>query len=141
LEAAELRVLRAGCVLLVALTAGACASSSALACRPGERPAVMESLYFGTAKAGGSVTRAEWSEFVNQVVTPRFPQGLTSWEATGQWQHANGMIESETSHVLHLVHPDTEKSETAINEVVNKYKEQFQQEAVLRVRSKACVSF
>jgi hypothetical protein len=101
----------------------------------------MESMYFGTARPGGIVTPEEWREFVNQVVTPRFPQGLTSWEASGQWQAVTGVIEREASHVLHLVHPDTEESELAVNEVMSKYKAEFQQEAVLRVRSSACMSF
>ncbi|MGH6636071.1 MAG: DUF3574 domain-containing protein, partial [Gammaproteobacteria bacterium] len=62
---------------------------------------------FGTAKPGGSVTSQEWQEFMNQVVTPHFPEGLTSWEASGQWQSVTGVIEREASHVLHIVHPDT----------------------------------
>jgi uncharacterized protein DUF3574 len=51
------------------------------------------------------------------------------------------VIEREASHVLHLVHPDTEESELAVSEVMSKYKAEFQQEAVLRVRSSACMSF
>ena len=38
------------------------------------------------------------------------------------------------------IHPDTEESELAVNEVMSKYKAEFQQEAVLRVRSSACMS-
>lgn len=101
----------------------------------------MEAMYFGAAKPGGRVTPEEWREFVHRVVTPRFPQGLTSWEASGQWQGATGVIEREASQVLHLVHPDSEKSELAVKEVISKYKAEFGQEAVLRVRSRACVSF
>ncbi len=101
----------------------------------------MEAMYFGTAKPDGMVTPEEWRAFIERVVTPRFPQGLTSWEASGQWQRASGVIERERSHVLHLVHPGTEKSELAISEIVSKYKTEFRQDAVLRVRSRACVSF
>jgi Protein of unknown function (DUF3574) len=101
----------------------------------------MEAMYFGTARPGGVVTREEWRDFVNRVVTPRFPQGMTTWEASGQWQAATGTIQREASHVLQLVHPDTEKTELAVSEIIAEYKAQFQQEAVLRVRSNACSSF
>jgi hypothetical protein len=45
------------------------------------------------------------------------------------------------SYILHLVHPDDAPSETAVSELVAAYKTQFQQEAVLRVKTHACVSF
>jgi hypothetical protein len=123
------------------LAVAACASNPRTACRPGEGPMVIESMYFGTAKPGGMVTPDDWAAFVTQVVTPRFPQGLTSWDASGQWRGAAGVIEREASHVLHLTHPDTAENDLAVSEIMSRYKTQFQQEAVLRVRSNACVSF
>lgn len=132
--------IRVSSVFTIALALGACASSQLWSCRTGEYLAVMDSMYFGTVKPGGSVTAQEWHEFMNQVVTPHFPEGLTSWEASGQWQSAAGVIEREASHVLHIVHPDTEESERAVREVMSRYKTEFQQQAVLRVRSSACMS-
>src|SRR5688500_10226298 len=35
------------------------------------------------------------------------PEGLTVWEADGQWRSAAGTIDHEQSKVLLLVHPDT----------------------------------
>jgi hypothetical protein len=101
----------------------------------------MDLLYFGTARPDGVVTPEEWSAFVDRLVTPRFPQGLTSWAAAGQWQTGTGMVEREASHVLSVVHSDTEENERAIREIASKYKAEFQQEAVLRVRSRACMSY
>ena len=140
-EERDLRWIRVSSLLTLTLAVGACASNPLWTCRTGERAVVMDALYFGTARPDGVVTADEWSEFINQVVTPRFPQGLTSWEAAGQWQTATGAIEREASHVLYVVHPDTEASELAVREIMSAYKTAFQQEAVLRVRSRACVSF
>ena len=97
-------------------------------------------LYFGTAKPGGSVSSEEWSAFLAQVVTPRFPAGLSVWPASGQWQSADGSITKENSFVLSLVHAQDEATERAIQAVIAQYKSQFQQEAVLRVKSYACTS-
>ena len=134
--------MRIAAALVLALALGACASTPRTACAPGSEPMVHESIYFGTAKpAGGVVTPAEWRDFLAGTVTPRFPQGLTVAEATGQWRGADGAIVEEASHVLVLLHPDDAANERAVREIVAAYKARFQQEAVLRVRSGACASF
>lgn len=80
--------------------------------------------------AGGiSVSVAEWGGFLEATVTPRFPQGLSVTEASGQWRGADGVIVREPTHVLHLVHADDARSEMLVGEIVAAYKSQFQQEA------------
>lgn len=118
-----------------------CASISEPTCGAGAENAVNELLYFGTAKPNGVVTLDDWARFLNNSVTPRFPKGLTAWQASGQWQGADGAIVREASYVLNLLHPDDEHSENAIRAITAEYKSRFRQEAVLRVKSYACVSF
>lgn len=137
----ELNWFRVAGVVAVSLAVTACASSPRLTCGAGEQRGVLTSLYFGTVRPGGVVTADQWRAFVDRVVTPRFPQGLTSWEASGQWRSATGMIEREASYVLHVAHPDTDENELAVREITSTYKTEFQQEAVLRVRANACMSF
>lgn len=110
-------------------------------CRSGEQAAVTESIYFGTNKPGGVVSKEEWAVFVNESVTPAFPEGLTSWAASGQWRMATGTIEREVSYILQLTHDDSPQRNQAIQTIVDKYKRDFQQEAVLRVRSRTCIRF
>ncbi|MHB8808893.1 MAG: DUF3574 domain-containing protein [Desulfobulbaceae bacterium] len=127
--------------IALALTLAGCASAPALRCDAGEQLLVSEMLYFGTEKPGGVVTAEEWSWFLRDVVTPRFPEGLTAWPASGQWRSAGGEVTREASHVLNLIHPETEAAESAVRETVTEYKNRFRQEAVLRVKGNACVSF
>ena len=134
--AAPLQVVMA--LLLSAATA--CTMGAAPGCAATERRLVQDLLYFGTAKPTGVVTPAEWTDFLGDVVTPRFPQGLTVWQASGQWRGADGAIVREPSFVLSLIHPADEASEAAIRAIIGEYKARFRQEAVLRVRSQACVS-
>ena len=110
-------------------------------CRAGEQKAVMDTLYFGTSMPGGRVTADDWQKFLAEVITPRFPDGLTAWAAAGQWKDPAGLLQKEESYVLHLVHDDTGRADRSIHEIVKAYKERFQQQAVLRVRSPACMSF
>jgi hypothetical protein len=122
-------------------TLTACSSTYIISCKDGDQLAIHDSLFFGTAKPNGVVTSEDWAEFLANKVTPRFPQGLTSSRASGQWRGADGEIVYEDSHVLQLLHPNDAASEQAIREVVETYKIQFQQESVLRIRSHACASF
>ena len=122
------------------LLSGGCSTAPAIRCAPGERPSVTETLYFGRATPTGVVSDEDWSAFLRDVVTPRFPAGLTSWQAMGQWRSADGSLTREDSFVVNLVHPPAGTADADIAAIVSAYKERFQQEAVLRVRGSGCAS-
>lgn len=124
-------------MLLASLTA--CASPPPR-CHSGERLAVEDTLYFGTQRPNGVVTTDEWSHFLGEVVTPRFPRGLTVVDASGQWLSASGTPVRESTHFLQLVHPDDAADDALVAGVVSEYKGRFAQESVLRVKVQACVS-
>jgi hypothetical protein len=56
---------------------------------------IRTTLYFGLARPKGSVTELEWQIFLRDEVTRRFPDGLTVWEAEGQWRTPAGSIDHE----------------------------------------------
>ena len=124
-----------------AITVSACSSTYIVSCRDGYQLAVHDSLYFGTAKPDGVVSAEDWARFLESTATPRFPQGLTSTRASGQWRGPDGEIVREDSHVLQLLHPDDEPTEKAIRELIDIYKRQFKQNAVLRTTFHTCASF
>jgi hypothetical protein len=100
---------------------------------------VRETLYFGRNRpGGGTVSNPEWQSFLAEVVTPRFPAGLTVLEGSGQWRGATGAVEREQSEVVTLFHPDDQASRQAVREIAAEYKRRFQQEAVLRESSRSC---
>src|SRR5918993_5826829 len=76
-------------------------------CGATSAPQLRTTLYFGLARPKGAVTELEWQIFLRDEVTKRFPEGLTVWEAQGQWRTPAGTIDQERSKVLLLVHPDT----------------------------------
>lgn len=99
-------------------------------------------IYFGLQRRDGTrVTDQEWTSFVEQVVTPRFPSGLTIFDATGQWRNAANLVEREPSKVLVIFHPNSTSLHAAIDEMRRLYCERFNQEAVLKVTSPARVAF
>src|SRR5262245_54042185 len=128
-------------VAAFAVTVSACSSTHIVRCKDGDHLAIHDSLYFGTVKPGGVVSSEDWAKFLETTVTPRFPKGLTSSRASGQWLGVDGEIVREDSHVLQLLHPDDVTTEKAIRELIETYKTQFKQEAVMRIRSHTCASF
>lgn len=89
----------------------------------------------------GRVTESDWQKFLANVITPRFPKGVTSWVAAGQWQNRDGSLARERSYVVLLIHPDSPQSDRAISEIIATYRKRFRQEAILHVRSPAQISF
>ena len=83
---------------------------------------------------GTVVSDAEFFAFLDAQITPRFPDGLTLLEAYGQFRNAAGDIIKEKSFLLILLYPveDFRQASRRINAIREEYKEQFQQESVLR---------
>ena len=125
--------------LMTSLTA--CVSAPPPGCHGGEQAAVADTLYFGTREPHGVVTDEEWTGFLKDVVTPRFPRGFTVTDASGQWLSASGAPVRESTHILYLVHPDNEANDALLARVITEYRTRFAQESVLRVKVKACVAF
>lgn len=136
-------------VLLLGISATACApatvqmpSLSSGPSAPAVQSSISDRLYFGRSiPGGGTVSQADWAAFLREVVTPRFPAGLTVWRAEGQWQDKSGAVVREESFVLELIHPADVRSDSAVREVIAEYKRRFGQEAVFRVQDRVQVSF
>jgi hypothetical protein len=119
-------------VLIAALLLTSCAHDAWVADR----------IFFGRSiPGGGLVSDADWTAFMTEVVTPRFPDGLTIHAATGQWREATGTIVTEPVMVIEILHPRSDATDRAVEEIMHAYRTKFRQEAVLRVRERAQVGF
>ena len=99
-------------------------------------------LLFGRARPNGTVVSdEEWRAFVDQEVTPRFPDGLTILEATGQYRNRAGRLIQEPTKVLLIVHPPDARSRAAIDEIRALYRKRFDQESVLLLSTISRASF
>lgn len=118
------------------------AAGPSAACEPGDIAMTRNILYFGRHRPdGGAVDDAQWRAFVDDVLTPRFPDGLTIMSATGQWRGGNGAIEREPSEVVTILHAGDATARRAIDEVIDEYRRRFAQESVLRERGTTCARF
>lgn len=135
-------------LFLVALLAlAACAQpapppqppSQAAQCAAPLKPGLEVGLYFGRDKpGGGQVSEAEWTAFLADVVTPRFPDGLSVVDAGGQFRAPSGRIVRERSKLVVVIVFDAPLHRVKIGEVVETYKQRFGQHSVLQTEQPIC---
>jgi hypothetical protein len=95
---------------------------------------IQADLFFGrNIPEGQEVSESEFQTFVDSVITPRFPAGLTIFDANGQFQDSTGTIIEEPSKVISIIFEDTLDNETSINQIIGAYLQQFSQESALTV--------
>jgi hypothetical protein len=97
---------------------------------------VQERLFFGLQAPTGEIADAEWERFVETVVTPRFPAGLTIVHATGQWQSRDHRVSRESSRVVEIIHDESNEASRRIAEIATEYKTRYRQESVLVARAR-----
>lgn len=136
-------------VVLVALMLNGCVEPAQQAMPPKSVPLcstgdsmMQTTLYFGLNRpVGPTITTAEWQSFVDQQVTPRFKDGLSVFDAKGQWLGNDGKLARENSKALMLIHTPGAEIEQKIEALRTHYKQQFVQDSVMRVDTLVCVAF
>ncbi|MGF7172870.1 DUF3574 domain-containing protein [Azospirillum doebereinerae] len=106
-------------------------------------PMIEATLFFGRNIGDAvGVSERDWSQFLDQEVTPRFPDGLTVHDGSGHWRDSRtGRLVREPSKILILLTPRDGDSLLSIQEIVDRYKERFHQQSVGTVMRPACVGF
>lgn len=115
---------------------------AASAARSKQETLTKDELYFGMSKPGGGmISEAQWEQFLNSEITPRFRDGLTVLDGYGQYLNSAGILTREKTKVVILIYSPNPEKNQAINEIIDSYKQKFQQESVLRVSSTVQVAF
>ena len=111
---------------------------------------VRSELYFGVGREDGDARReqtdaisdAQWRAFLDREVTTRFPDGLTVFDAYGQWlfRGAAGPERLRTK-VLVVLHEDTPQRRNDIEAIRLAWKQATHHQSVLWARQAVDVSF
>jgi Protein of unknown function (DUF3574) len=129
-------------VLLLPLL-GNSASAQPAACSAPLKPQQVAELLLGR-KIGDrlGVSETQFLNFLDREITPRFPDGLTVYDARGQYRDSErSRIVREPSKVVMIVLPGKPEDMTHLNEIADAYKKRFRQQSVGIVLRQACVSF
>jgi hypothetical protein len=127
-------------VLVLAQTT---AAGAQLSCSAAQKPMMEVELMFGRnigSRLG--VTNARWAAFLAREVTPRFPDGLTVFDTSGQWRDAKKKtVVREPSKIVRIIMPADAQASEKIEAIASAYKKQFRQDSVGVLTRPACVSF
>ncbi|MDZ4811092.1 MAG: DUF3574 domain-containing protein [Pseudomonadota bacterium] len=111
-------------------------------CQKGEILLHRSTLYFGASRPGGVVVDAvQWGQFLTDVVTPAFPDGLTWFDAQGQWRGSSNRVEQEHARLIVLLHAGDAATQSRVDLIAESYKRVFAQESVLQERAAVCARF
>jgi hypothetical protein len=130
-------------VICLAALAG-CGQMGGTACLlPSQQTMLQIDMFFGRDIDGRPpVGDAEWDAFARQVITPRFPDGFTIFDARGQWLNpATRRIGGEASKMVRIdtvAGPDTA---ARVRGIADAYRARFHQDAVGVVSSAVCGVF
>jgi hypothetical protein len=137
LRAAVLAPVLLACVFSV--EAGAAAAAER--CRPPLEPWDQVELYLGRGLGGDAVVSEEaFQDFLAEVVTPRFPEGLSVVDVAGQFRVGEEIVREPTKLLILLV-PDAAEVAPEVGEIIAAYKERFDQLSVLQAEHPVCVVF
>ncbi|HEY6488477.1 MAG: DUF3574 domain-containing protein [Terracidiphilus sp.] len=102
-------------------------------------------LYFGLGPADHpekGIGEAEWRDFLDNEVTPRFPSGLSVLDVYGQWQGKGQQApERLRSKMLIIDFPDSQENRGKIEAIRTAWKAKTGDQSVLRVIEPVDVSF
>ena len=127
--------------LVLALAGGA--DAQLVDCLGGQRPTQVAELMFGRNIGNRiGVSEGDFGRFVDREIMSRFPNGLTVFNAAGQWRdEVSNKIAREPSKVVQIVLPGQVDDIARLNEIVEAYKRRFKQQSVVMLVRPACVSF
>ena len=126
---------------LLAGGVGGCLTSGVATCGLTAKPHVVAELIFGRNIGDRlGVGEGEFRRFVDEEVTPRFPDGFTVLDGRGQWREG-GRIVREPSKVLVVALVEEERGRAELAAIAEAYKARFRQHSVITILRPGCVSF
>jgi len=136
-----MRAIFAWVLIVAALSAGA-AQAAPHGCPEGMRSATTAELFFGRNVGWtGQVSDTDWRTFLDEEVTPRFPDGLSVSDVYGQWRSPAGAFVRQGTKALFIVLAGRPDEQQRLGQIRDAYKRRFHQQAVLLVEQAACISF
>jgi hypothetical protein len=129
--------------VLAAFVLNGCAALAPLPCGARQSGEVAELLFGRDIAGGGTVSEDQWRRFVDQEITPRFPQGITLIDAAGQWRDPtrSAVIREKSKLVMIALAGEATDRDQRLDAIAEAYKRRFRQQSVGVIVRPACISF
>jgi len=130
-------MMRAGTLILV-MALGACASAPEMAaCPMGQEELRTAQLFLGRGAPKSGAVEQDIRRFVDEEISPRFPDGVTVMDGGGAWKGSENLLVREATKVVLIVMPRTGGPER-VEAVRAAYRSRFQQDTALLINQSSC---
>lgn len=126
-------------VALAGLALAGCATAPKLACPAGQAQMRTAQLFL-EAKSPARLNDAALRRFVEQEVTPRFPDGVTMVAGGARWKGAGDRMIRDAAKVVLIVLPARGDPQANVEAVRAAYRTRFKQDSVVVMPPPACVA-
>lgn len=132
-------MMRAAALIVVLGLAGCTSAPKPQACPAGQAPLRTAQLFLG---AGAPVAPGDRDlrRFVDQEITPRFPDGVTVVDGGGQWKGSANRMIRQASKVVLVVLPAGGDSQGKVEAVRTAYRSKFRQDPPVVLPPPTCVA-
>src|SRR5262249_17292000 len=119
-----LSIMRVLVVAALFLMVAAQVNAQTITCTPNHTSMMQAELLFGRNIAGRlGVTEKAWARFLAREITPRFPDGLTVYDAAGQYrENPAAKIVRERSKIVMILVEAGDAAMQRIDEIADAYK-------------------
>ena len=118
----------------------AAAAPAAPACPAGQEHLRTAQLFLGRQAAGAPIAAWDLQRFVEQEITPRFPDGVTVVDGGDQWKGSENKMIREASKVVLVVLPASGDTHHKVEAVRVAYRTKFKQNPVVVLPPPACTA-
>jgi hypothetical protein len=129
--------------MVAVLAVAGCATVEAPSCPAGQEHIRTAQLFLGGPYEGPigkpAVGEGDIRTFVDQEITPRFPDGVTVLDGGGQWRGAENRLIREAQKVVLIVLPQKRETEGRLDAVRAAYRTRFKHDTVV-ITQDACVA-
>jgi len=103
---------------------------------------IKSELYIAVGDEKSELPAGAWDQFLKEVVSSRFPNGITVLSGEGQWfnQHL-AAHQNLKLKVIAIIHDPSPDDRAKIDEIRSIWKERYPCESVLKVEQEVEVSF
>jgi hypothetical protein len=130
---------QAGALILMLGLAGCMSAPKPRGCPAGQATLRTAQLFLG-AKNARTLSDRDLRRFVEQEVTPRFPDGVTVVDGGDQWKGSENKMIREASKVVLVVLPASGDTHRKVEAVRTAYRAKFKQNPVVVLPPPACTT-
>ncbi|MBI1199729.1 MAG: DUF3574 domain-containing protein [Phenylobacterium sp.] len=132
---------RLAAAIVLSLAAAACASAPPrlAACPAGQSEVRVAQLFLG-ASSSGRISERALRRFVDQEITPRFPDGVSIVDGGPQWTGKDDVLIRESAKVVLIALPSAGDARAEVEAVRAAYRSRFRLDSFLVMPPPSCMA-